>query len=276
MDQTVVVAGAGRCGLHVSRMLAERGLPVTVVERLPCPGGQEPEPDADRLARAAERAGVRFLLGTLAVSLLGHDVDTLGIPGAQRLPASVLVVATGSRPATPGELGITGDRCAGILPGSAAVHLIESGVLPGWHPVVVGGGDLAEHCITRCLRAGSRSVSVVRPAQLRFAVPAGVHTYDGWRLDSIHGWPRVSRVTLSQGQQMMSVHADAVIIAQDRRPMRNIENALHDGGIVVGCHSAADPKTDEDATATAARALAQVDGIVRDSRAAAGHGPPGG
>jgi hypothetical protein len=74
---------------------------------------------------------------------------------------------------------------------------------------------------------------------------------------------------------MLSVHADAVIIAQDRRPMRNIENALHDGGIVVGCHSAGDPKTDEDATATAARALAQVGGIVRDGRAAAGHGPAG-
>ena len=62
----VVVAGAGRTGILVSRMLAERGIGVTLVERLPAPGGQEPETDAAQLARAASRAGVRMMLAMFA------------------------------------------------------------------------------------------------------------------------------------------------------------------------------------------------------------------
>lgn len=63
----VMVAGGGRCGLHASRMLAERGLTVTLVERLPQAGGQEPERDAATLVKAAQAAGVKLVLGTLAV-----------------------------------------------------------------------------------------------------------------------------------------------------------------------------------------------------------------
>ena len=74
----VVVAGAGRTGILVSRMLAERGIGVTLVERLPAPGGQEPETDAAQLARAASRAGVRMMLGTLAAEFRQGQVHTLG------------------------------------------------------------------------------------------------------------------------------------------------------------------------------------------------------
>jgi pyruvate/2-oxoglutarate dehydrogenase complex dihydrolipoamide dehydrogenase (E3) component len=262
MPGSVLVAGAGRSGIHVSRLLAEQGLAVTVIERLPHPGGQEPEPDTTDLARAARGSGVRFLLGTLAVSLDGSSLDTLGTAGARRLSATALVVATGSRPATLGELGITGDRCAGILPGSAAVHLIEAGVLPGRRPAVLGSGDLAGHCVSLCLAAGAHSVSVVSPSTRSFAVPAGADTYDGWQLTAIQGWPRVGHVALSRDQESLSVPADAVLIAHERRPMRNIENAIQDGGIVVGCHSAADPKTDADARLAAQAAAARVREII--------------
>lgn len=258
LETNVFIAGAGRSGLHAARLLAGHGLAVTLVERLPAPGGQEPEPDAEALARATRAAGVRFVLGTLAVSLTGSGVDTLGIDGARTFPADALVVATGTRPATLAELGATGDRTAGVLPGSAAVHLIESGVLPGWRPVIVGRGGLARHCLSLCLRAGALAASLVSPSGVDVPVPPGVDVYDGWRLVSVHGQPRVGHVVVARDGQTLRIPADAVILAQDRRPMRNIENAVRDAGVVVGCHSSADPKTDDDAVATARMATERV------------------
>jgi len=183
MAASALVVGAGRSGLLAARMLAREGLAVTLVERLPAAGGQEPEPAASGLAKAARRAGVDFVLGTLAVSLSGPVVETLGIGGAGSYRPDALVVATGTRPATVGELGVTGDRCAGILPGSAMIHLVESGVLPGWRPVVLGGGDLARHCAELCLRAGAHAVSVVSPAERAFAAGPGMDTGAACRPD---------------------------------------------------------------------------------------------
>jgi NADPH-dependent 2,4-dienoyl-CoA reductase/sulfur reductase-like enzyme len=264
MAASALVVGAGRSGLLAARMLAEQGLAVTLVERLPAPGGQEPEPATHGLAKAARRAGADFVLGTLAVSLSGTVVETLGIGGAGSYRPDALVVATGTRPATVGELGVTGDRCAGILPGSAMIHLVESGVLPGWRPVVLGGGDLARHCAELCLRAGARRVSVVSPAERAFAAGPGIDTFDGWRLVSIHGWPRVDHVLIERDGQVARVTGDAVILAHQRRAMRNIEGAIRDGGLVVGCHSTADPKTADDAERTAGEAAQRVLELVGD------------
>jgi len=275
MAASALVVGAGRSGLLAARMLAREGLAVTLVERLPAAGGQEPEPAASGLAKAARRAGVDFVLGTLAVSLSGPVVETLGIGGAGSYRPDALVVATGTRPATVGELGVTGDRCAGILPGSAMIHLVESGVLPGWRPVVLGGGDLARHCAELCLRAGAHSVSVVSPAERAFASGRGIDTYDGWRLVSIHGWPRVDHVVIERDGQVARVTGDAVILAHQRRAMRNIEGAIRDGGLVVGCHSTADPKTADDAERTAREATQHVLELVGDGSRAARAGEGG-
>jgi NADPH-dependent 2,4-dienoyl-CoA reductase/sulfur reductase-like enzyme len=275
MAASALVVGAGRSGLLAARMLAEQGLAVTLVERLPAAGGQEPEPATSGLAKAARRAGADFALGTLAVSLSGPVVETLGIGGAGSYRPDALVVATGTRPATVGELGVTGDRCAGILPGSAMIHLVESGVLPGWRPVVLGGGDLARHCAELCLRAGARRVSVVSPAERGFAAGPGMDTYDGWRLVSIHGWPRVDHVLIERDGQVARVTGDAVILAHQRRAMRNIEGAIRDGGLVVGCHSTADPKTADDAERTAREATEHVLELVGDGSRAARAGEGG-
>jgi NADPH-dependent 2,4-dienoyl-CoA reductase/sulfur reductase-like enzyme len=275
MAASALIAGAGRSGLLAARMLAEEGLAVTLVERLPAPGGQEPEPATRGLAKAARRAGADFVLGTLAVSLSGPVVETLGIGGAGSYRPGALVVATGTRPATAGELGVTGDRCAGILPGSAMIHLVESGVLPGWRPVVLGGGDLARHCAELCLRAGARGVSVVSPTERVFAAGPGMDTYDGWRLISTHGWPRVDHVLIERDGQVARVTGDAVILAHQRRAMRNIEGAIRDGGLVVGCHSTADPKTADDAERTAREATQHVLELIGDGSRAARAGEGG-
>lgn len=113
----VVVAGAGRTGILVSRMLAERGIGVTLVERLPAPGGQEPETDAAQLARAASRAGVRMMLGTLAAEFRQGQVHTLGVEGAVTLSADALVVATDLGRKRVPSLASQGSAVPGSCPG---------------------------------------------------------------------------------------------------------------------------------------------------------------
>jgi hypothetical protein len=252
----VVVAGAGRSGLLVARILAEEGLGVTMVERLPAPGGQEPEPDAESLAAAATDAGVGWRLGTLALERVPDAVRTLGTEGAESLAAAVLVLATGTRPATRAELGIVGDRGAGVLPGSVAHHYLDSGVLPGREPLVVGDGQLAHELCAQLVRSGARRVTRVHSGPLP-PTPAGT-TFGDATVEAVHGFPRVTGATVRQGERITRVAVDAVLLASGRVPMRNVEGALFGSDTVVECFSSADPKTHDDAVETAARACEQA------------------
>jgi len=256
----VTVVGAGRTGLLAARTLAEAGARVTLVERLPAPGGQEPERDtATRLAEHARRAGVRLRLGTLAVRWDGERLDVLGVDGADRLYSGALVIATGTRPATRGELGIAGDRFAGVVPGSAALHLTESGVLLGHRPIVLGGGSLAASCVRALAAARADHVTVVAPDGVLDAGAARADSVlDGWCVESALGSPRVTAVTIACDGCRERLAADALVLAHRRVPMRNVEGAVRDGPGVVFCHSSADPKTLQDAAAAAERGVRDV------------------
>jgi len=264
IEPDVAVVGAGQSGLIAARLLASTGFGVTVVERLPGPGGQEPEPrTAGRLAQEAVRAGARLQLGTLAVGWDGQRLDTMGVDGAERRPYAALVVATGTRPATRGELGIAGDRCAGIVPGSAAIHLAEAGVLLGWRPAIVGGGELASRCASLALAAGARAVTIIAPDGLRAPRPTGARVLEGWSVDSARGAARLDTIVIVRGASRDVVRADALLLAAGRLPMRNVEGAVDGGHRVVFCHSSADPKREDDAHAAAASAAAAVDVQLR-------------
>ncbi len=253
----VLVAGAGRSGMLVSRMLAERGVAVTLVERLPAPGGQEPESDAVRLAASASRAGVRMMLGTLAAEFRGGFVHTLGVEGAAALPAQVIVVATGSRPRTRAELEIAGERGAGVLPGSVTHHLLDSGVLPGRHPLVIGDGRLAEKLCADLDHAGAVTVTSVR-AETELVPWPGTITYADAQVLSVHGFPRVNRAVVAQSGRLTEVHSDAVILAAGRVAMRNIEGAVFGSPRVIECFDLTEPKSRASAELAAMRACEQV------------------
>jgi thioredoxin reductase len=252
----VVIAGAGRSGLLTARALAEQALHVTIVERLPAPGGQEPDPEAAALARSAERAGAQWRFGTIALRRRRETLATLGVDGSHTLQARVLVLATGTRPSTRAELHIVGDRGAGVLPGSVAHHYLDAGVLPGWNPLVVGSGQLAHELCEQLARGGAKRITRVMPGS---ALGSGEDVvFDNARVVAVHGFPRVTSATVRQGDRITRVVTDAVLLAEGRVPMRNIEGALVAGDGIVECFSSHDPKTQADAAATAEAACQQV------------------
>ena len=260
----VMVAGGGRCGLHASRMLAERGLTVTLVERLPQAGGQEPDRDAATLVKAAQAAGVKLVLGTLAVEYRNGSLSTLGIDGATSTAITALVLATGTRPRTRAELNIGGERGSGVLPGSAALHFLDAGLLPGRRPVVIGAGELAHHLSSKLLSKGAERVTVVTAGPGTGVWQAGVQVYDQATPKAVLGFPRLHTLVIETADGPVELHADSVILAAGRIPMRNIEGAVFsDAPTVYECFSTADPKTDHESLAVATETVRQIDSRLR-------------
>ena len=192
------------------------------------------------------------MLGTLAVQYDGAAVDVLGVDGAGRLACDVLVVATGSRPATRAELGITGDRCAGVLPGSAALHLTQAGVLLGHRPLIAGSGTFAIHCAQMQLAAGASEVTMTLPGHRAAHAPAGIRVFAGYQVASVHGAARIEVAVLRSEAESLRVPADALILAESMRPMRNIEGAITERSGVLFCQPEAEDKGEAPARAAAA------------------------
>jgi NADPH-dependent 2,4-dienoyl-CoA reductase/sulfur reductase-like enzyme len=255
----VVVAGAGQRGMLCAAELARAGAEVTVVEWLPAPGGQQPERWAGTLATSATQAGARFLLETLAVQFSGTFVEVLGAGGTSHLACDALVVATGSRPATRAELGITGDRCAGVVPGSAALHLTRAGVLLGHRPLIAGSGQFALRCARAQLAAGASEVSLTMPDGSSPAVGAAIRMFPGYRVISVHGASRVEVAVVRNHQESLRVRADALILAAGMRPTRNIEGAIERRDGVFFCQ----PQDEAAAMPDVRAAASQTASLVR-------------
>jgi hypothetical protein len=240
--------------MRCAALLARSGAAVTIVERLSAPDGREPGRSAGELAGSAARSGVRFLPGTWALQFGGTFVEVLGAGGASRLPCDALVVATGSRPASRAELGITGDRCAGVVPGPAASRLTRAGVLLGHRPLIAGSGEFALRCARQQLEAGASAVALTLPAGARREPGAGIRVFAGYRVASVHGAIRVDAVVLCSGQESIRVQADALILAAGLRPVRNIEGAIEQREGVFFCQ----PDREDDGVRGAETAASQT------------------
>jgi NADPH-dependent 2,4-dienoyl-CoA reductase/sulfur reductase-like enzyme len=229
-DGPVVVVGGGIAGLAAAAELAATRA-VTLVERLPVAGGvlgYEAAP-VRALEDRCRAAGVRLQLGTTAVRFDGARVLTVG-PGAIRwLEAAQLVYAGGGRPATQAELRILGPRLAGVLPATVAIHFAEAGVVLGRRVAIVGTGDwatAAAHALaltrTRC------AITVVAAA----GAPPPAFEHDGliagWTPCAVEGDGRVGGLVLERDGQRHRVACDAVILADDPRPLRNVDGAVHE------------------------------------------------
>ena len=164
--------------------------------------------------------------------------------------ATHLFMAGGRRPATAAELGLAGDRPAGVLPATAAKHLLEAGV-PLWRrPLVIGDGPWA-----------------VEVAHLASALGAEVLRLEpAWRATRVVGSERVEGVVAMRGAARRRYACDAVVLAAEPRPIRNVEGAiLADAAAVTYVEPAGVEGVRDRAAAGAAIARAWLDAQGRRS-----------
>jgi NADPH-dependent 2,4-dienoyl-CoA reductase/sulfur reductase-like enzyme len=95
----MVVVGGGYIGLEVAEAFGTMGWQVTVVEALPSLMSRTLDSDlADTIAEAMVERGVRVLAGHVCESIEGEGhVSSVSVAG-ERIPADLVVVATGARP----------------------------------------------------------------------------------------------------------------------------------------------------------------------------------
>jgi NADPH-dependent 2,4-dienoyl-CoA reductase/sulfur reductase-like enzyme len=96
--KTIVIVGAGLIGLEVAAAARTLGVSVDVVDVLPAPMERVAGPTVGHLIRRLhESHGVRFHLGT---SLVAVDAAGATLGDGSVLPADIILVAAGARPAT--------------------------------------------------------------------------------------------------------------------------------------------------------------------------------
>lgn len=261
----VAVVGAGIAGLACAARLGGDAR-VHVLDRIPVAGGVHgwEAPETRALERAARAAGCELHLGVTAIRWEGGVLVAVGPEGVLRVEAAALVVAAGARPRTRAELGLAGDRPAGLLPAPVACHLAENGLLAGRRPCVVGGGDWAARACARLLGAGAREVTAVAPGGVLRPLPAGVRVLEGLEPAAVEGGPRV-RALHAGG---VRVDCDAVVLAHGLVPLRNVDGAVWDGPAAVFAQPCADPGSVAAARAAGERAAADVSDLLGGAAAA--------
>jgi NADPH-dependent 2,4-dienoyl-CoA reductase/sulfur reductase-like enzyme len=221
----VAVAGAGVAGLTAAAELAGAGHRVTVLDRVPVTGGvlgYKLELVRELTARAAS-SGVTFTLGTTALRWRDGRLLAAGPAGIAWTRPAHLVVCTGHRPQTLAEMQVGGARLSGVLPVTAAVHLLESGAQLGRRIAVLGDGwwsrRLAAHVGSGTAVIG---ISPALAAPLDFAT----ERWPGWRATRLRGTDRVTGVFVTRDGASQLVSCDAVVTAQATVPYRNVDGAL--------------------------------------------------
>jgi NADH oxidase (H2O2-forming) len=97
--KSAVVVGAGVIGLEVAAAFVERGVKTTVVEFLPYVLPAMLDKDmADAVQKMLEEKGLRIIVGHSAEEVLGADKVAGALVAGEKIPADLVVVATGVRP----------------------------------------------------------------------------------------------------------------------------------------------------------------------------------
>jgi len=192
-----------------------------------------------RLAEAGVLASYQTTLLNISAEL---KLRLLSPQGLRHAFTRALVLATGGREQTRGNLGLPGTRPGGVLTAGAALRqLATTGRRPGQRIVVAGGGRWA-HTVARLLeQAGASILAVVQSVA------------------QIEGWPRISGVVHADGHRQA---CDLLVLATPQvawRP-RALSGAQAPGGVFI---AGAAHQAELDAAAAAA------DGAAAGEQAAA-------
>ena len=179
------VIGAGAAGMSAGALCAENGLKTLIIDREEQPGGvllqcihngfglhyfkeELTGPEyAARLEAKARKAGAEFVMESAVMDLrsCGEEKElTLysGRDGVTVVRAKAVILAMGCRERNRGNLGIPGDRAAGIFTAGLAQRLLNmDGCLPGKTAVIVGSGDIGLIMARRLTWCGIQVKTVV-------------------------------------------------------------------------------------------------------------------
>lgn len=181
----VIIIGGGPAGIASAIRAAELGLEPVIVENGPRLGGillqcihpgfgihyfkedlTGPE-FALRLIDKLESLGVKYLLNAFVHSIenASHDEKNVVVitrGGVVKLRGSAIIYAAGARERHQYEIGILGDRPAGVYTAGEAQALMDIlGKLPGREVVIVGSGDVGMIVARRFALEGARVKAVV-------------------------------------------------------------------------------------------------------------------
>jgi NADPH-dependent 2,4-dienoyl-CoA reductase/sulfur reductase-like enzyme len=261
----IVIVGGGIAGLAAAASLAERA-EVRVIERLPAPGGtwEFDHPVVKRLVRECGAQGVRLEWGDTALRWKDHRLLVIG-PGRRAwIEADHLVFAGGSRPATPAELPLFGSRAAGVFVATVAHHLLQGRVAIGRRIVVCGSGYWAD-MVVKELPAGTH-VTVVGDSRHVPPAPTGVSidVWQGHRPVEVIGHDRVEMLVTDAGGRRAELRCDAVVLAGDLKPLRNVDGAISDAPDITFIQPTAPVLTADDVVEHTAKALSAL--IIKETR----------
>ncbi|MEV6010125.1 NAD(P)-binding protein [Streptomyces sp. NPDC051976] len=221
---TYLVVGAGPSGLGCSVALAQdTPARVVLIDRIPVVGGESgwDDPHVRQLAACAADAGVELRLGAIATRWTERKLLLVSPLGVEWLSGDHLFFAGGRRPATQADLGITGQRPAGVLPATVVAHLLTSGV-PLWRrPLIIGNGTWAPHLATALRHSGGTVLGLGDAGWADECFPDG-------RIEVL-GTHRVEGVRVSSAGDVVTIGCDGVVLAGDARANRNVDGALFDG-----------------------------------------------
>lgn len=96
-----VVAGAGFIGMEMAENLMSKGLAVTVIDMTPqiLPNVLDPEM-AGYAAKHLRKKGMKIMTGTSLLSIKGNDKAETAVTSGGELPAEIVILSIGIRPAT--------------------------------------------------------------------------------------------------------------------------------------------------------------------------------
>jgi hypothetical protein len=222
-----IIVGAGAAGLGAATALAQDGRPVVLIDRVPVPGGavRYDYPEVRAAATDAKRVGVTFRLGATATRWQNRRLLVCAPGEIHWHHASLLVFAGGVRPPTAAELGLVGDRPAGVLPISVAKHFLEANPRLWRNAVIVGDGPGASEA-ARLIVAGGGSVTYI--GQRREPPEWATAARPEWRAASVVGRNHVTGIGIERDGEADLLSCDAVLLAGPPRPVRNVEGAVPD------------------------------------------------
>ena len=258
MRYKLLIVGGGAAGLAAAVQAQSLGIEdICLCERSDSLGGILPQcihkgfghgyfkedlsgPDyAERFQKALDPARMTLLLNTTVLSLSPDKSALLSSEsGLRRVYFDHVILATGCRERAIGELPVSGSRPAGIFTAGSAQKMIN---LHHWdigeRIVILGSGDIGMIMARRLRLCGKQVIALIEQApQLgglernrrqcieEYQIPVMLQS----RLLSLHGWPRLTAVTVESPQGQLRIDCDTLVVSVGLIPERELLQTLPD------------------------------------------------